>query len=285
MKWDISALKMNCLGRGKIVNLCFCLCFLPCDLETPESFVPEDIASGSTDMRRTWLHAKSAEVVYKFILLGNVVEAVTGLGEASVTLTQATQYPCRAPGCQQVYTYVKARDNHELKKHNLHVFPKHCLVLQHSETTNRNIHWHVSASAFSFWTCWMLLKKVMENDWWGCTKPMRTATRTVRFSWHFRWMRIWPLAPNYLYLAHFFCVYCCILTCTYLNSTEPVSPCPVTLKQTVKTFCHLSMFFPLCFLYLQYLITDYHFTILNILPFFVIVFDYWFPFYNPGYRI
>lgn len=72
-------------------------------------------------MRRTWLHAKCAEVVDNYILLGDVVEAMTGISEASATLTRAKQYPCRASGCQQVYTYAKARDNHELNKHNLHI--------------------------------------------------------------------------------------------------------------------------------------------------------------------
>lgn len=95
--------------------------FFPCDLEIPESFVPEEIASGSTDVRRTWLHAKSAEIVEKFILLGDVIEARTGLCEASVTSTETKHYPCRALGCKQVYAYLKARENHELKKHNLDV--------------------------------------------------------------------------------------------------------------------------------------------------------------------
>ncbi|XP_063076085.1 uncharacterized protein LOC134466120 [Engraulis encrasicolus] len=129
--------------------------------EIPESFVPEDIASGSTDTRRTWLHAKSAEVVDKYILLGDAVEAMTGLGEADVTSTQATQYPCRAPGCQQVYTYPKSRDNHELKKHNLHVSPE---TLPGTSLNKDHKQEHTLARlSFSF-LLWDMLDAVKEGD-------------------------------------------------------------------------------------------------------------------------
>ncbi|XP_063042925.1 uncharacterized protein LOC134437362 [Engraulis encrasicolus] len=129
--------------------------------EIPELFVPEDIASGSTDTRRTWLHAKSAEVVDKYILLGDVVEAMTGLGEADVTSTQATQYPCRAPGCQQVYTYPKYRDNHELKKHNLHVSPE---TLPGTSLNKDHKQEHTLARlSFSF-LLWDMLDAVKEGD-------------------------------------------------------------------------------------------------------------------------
>lgn len=85
--------------------------------DIPDSFVPEDVASGTPDIRRAWLHEKTSEVVDKYIMLGHV----PGVSEDPMKTIHKKQFPCRAQGCQQVYTYLKARDNHELKKHNLDI--------------------------------------------------------------------------------------------------------------------------------------------------------------------
>ena len=50
---------------------------------------------------------------------------MTGVTEAasqrqpSTQQRQRQQFPCRADGCGNVYIYVKARETHEKKKHNL----------------------------------------------------------------------------------------------------------------------------------------------------------------------
>ncbi|KAL1005233.1 hypothetical protein UPYG_G00056410 [Umbra pygmaea] len=87
--------------------------------EIPDMFVPEDLAAGSPEMKRAWLHNKTSEVVDKCIMLGDVPDAVSGIHEVLVTSSQRKQFPCRVEGCGQLYTYLKARDNHERIKHNI----------------------------------------------------------------------------------------------------------------------------------------------------------------------
>ncbi|XP_073728877.1 uncharacterized protein [Misgurnus anguillicaudatus] len=124
--------------------------------------VAEEIASGSTDIRRTWLHAKSAEIVEKFVLLGDVTEAMTGLCEASEKSTETKHYPCRAQGCQQVYAYLRARDKHELKKHNLDLTDKLSGNTSLSKRDHKQEH-TVARLSFSFMILDML-DAVKEGD-------------------------------------------------------------------------------------------------------------------------
>ena len=128
-----------------------------------DSFVPEHIASGSPDERRAWLHEKTSEVVDKCIMLGNVPEAVVGVCEASVTSTQKKQFPCRAQGCPQIYTYLKARDNHKLKKHHMDLFSQ-TLPEQTPPSNRDHKHEHTLARLSFFFFLLDMLDAVKEGD-------------------------------------------------------------------------------------------------------------------------
>lgn len=75
--------------------------------------MPDNVVSGTQEVKREWLSEKTAEVVDKFIMFSD--EPVV----SEVPERQKKLYPCRAQGCQHTYSYQKSRDKHELKKHNM----------------------------------------------------------------------------------------------------------------------------------------------------------------------
>lgn len=54
-------------------------------------------------------------------MLGDVPEAVSSIHEVPLTSSEKKQFPCRVEGCGQLYTYLKARDNHKRKKQNTEI--------------------------------------------------------------------------------------------------------------------------------------------------------------------
>ncbi|XP_048063961.1 uncharacterized protein LOC125278672 [Megalobrama amblycephala] len=86
--------------------------------EIPDGFVPVDVNDGLPQLKRSWLHDKVGQVVDTFVMLTDITEAASQR-QASTEPRQRQQFPCRADGCGNVYTYVKARETHEQKKHNI----------------------------------------------------------------------------------------------------------------------------------------------------------------------
>lgn len=119
--------------------------------------MPENVASGTPDMKRDWLSEKTAEVVDKFILFWDMPVV------SEVPVRQKKQYPCRAQGCQQTYTYQKSRDKHELNKHNM-VVSSDTLPEDTSASQNDHKQAHsIARLSFSFFLMDML-DAVKEGD-------------------------------------------------------------------------------------------------------------------------
>ena len=87
--------------------------------EYPQSFVPEGIKDGSQEERRTWLHEVTSQVVDRYVMLNDIFEAAGAVTEAAATPIFKNKFPCRMEGCPNTFTYFKARQTHERKKHNL----------------------------------------------------------------------------------------------------------------------------------------------------------------------
>ncbi|CAB1432142.1 unnamed protein product [Pleuronectes platessa] len=86
--------------------------------ENPDGFVPVDVNYGLPELKRSWLHECVGQVVDTFVMMTGVTEAASQR-QPSTQQRQRQQFPCRADGCGNVYMYVKARETHERKKHNL----------------------------------------------------------------------------------------------------------------------------------------------------------------------
>lgn len=113
---------------GEKLNILFCVL-----TEIPDGFVPVDVKDGLPQVRRSWLHEKVGLVVDTFVMMTGVTDAES---QRQASTQQKQQYPCCADGCGIVYTYVKARETHEKKKHNL-VAPLDS-SLEHPSTANQD---------------------------------------------------------------------------------------------------------------------------------------------------
>nr|XP_054593293.1 uncharacterized protein LOC129160146 [Nothobranchius furzeri] len=96
-------------------------------------------------------------------MLGDVPQAVAGVTESPLSSTHKKHYPCRAHGCQQSYTYLKSRDNHELKKH--HIQMSLTELHEHTPSSNRDHKQEHTLARLSFGFFLMdMLDAVKEGD-------------------------------------------------------------------------------------------------------------------------
>lgn len=121
-----------------------------------------------------------------------------------VTSSQNKQFPCRVEGCGQLYTYLKARDNHERKKHNIEISSQK--LPEENTPSNRDHKKEHTLARLSFgFFILNMMDAVKEGDGERLMrlykvallfyKAMGTATMpTALFYSHCRWMPLWALA-------------------------------------------------------------------------------------------
>lgn len=88
--------------------------------DVPDCLIPDHIISGSPDVKRSWLLVSVSQIVDRFIMFGDITDIATGVRNMSRGQPlQRKHLPCRVPGCRNVYTYSKARQNHKKKHYDL----------------------------------------------------------------------------------------------------------------------------------------------------------------------